>query len=75
VLYGYDPVISVAPLLPDTMNKSVQELLTELNTHVELIRAHLVASQNRMKAQADKHRTDKEFQVGEKVLLKLQPYS
>lgn len=27
-----------------------------------------------MKLQADRHRTDRQFQVGEKVLLKLQPY-
>jgi hypothetical protein len=75
VLYGYDPVISVAPMLPDTENKLVQELLTKRNTHVELIKTHLVAAQNRMKAQANKHCTNKEFQVGERVLLKLQPYA
>lgn len=27
-----------------------------------------------MKIQSDRHRTNRQFQVGEKVLLKLQPY-
>jgi hypothetical protein len=43
--------------------------------HTELLEQHLVAAQNRIKAQADKQRTNREFLVGDSVLLKLQPYA
>ena len=39
-----------------------------------LIREHLLRAQQRMKAQEDKHRSDRQFAVGEWAYLKLQPY-
>lgn len=39
-----------------------------------LIREHLLRAQQRMKAQEDKHRSERQFAVGDWVLLKLQPY-
>jgi hypothetical protein len=39
-----------------------------------MLKAKLAAAQNRTKIEADKHRLDREFQVGDRVLLKLQPY-
>lgn len=38
------------------------------------VKQQLLRSQQRMKAQADKHRTERTFEVGESVFLKLQPY-
>ena len=40
-----------------------------------MLQEQLTAAQNRMKLQADKHRVEREFQIGEQVLLKLQPYA
>lgn len=40
----------------------------------ELLKQQLIRAQQRMKHQADKHRTEREFAVGEQVFLKLQPY-
>jgi transposase InsO family protein len=74
-LYGYDPNVAAAPLLPVTANTSVQELIAERSRHTELIKQHLSVAQNRMKLKADKHRIDRIFQVGDHVLLKLQPYT
>jgi hypothetical protein len=34
----------------------------------------LVIAQNRMKQQADQHRNEREFEVGDWVFLRLQPY-
>jgi ribosomal protein L21E len=41
---------------------------------VKLIQQHLARAQQRMKSQADKGRTKREFNVGDMVYLKLQPY-
>lgn len=39
------------------------------------LKQHLATAQNRMKLLADRHRSDRQFFVGEQVLLKLQPYA
>lgn len=39
-----------------------------------LIQQHLVRAQKRMKTQADKSRSERQFSVGDWVYLKLQPY-
>jgi len=41
----------------------------------KLLKEHLARAQNRMKLAADRQRTEVTFQLGEKVLLKLQPYA
>jgi hypothetical protein len=43
--------------------------------HLQSIKQHLANAQNRMKLMADRNRTDLQFQVGDQVLLKLQPYT
>lgn len=40
----------------------------------ELLHHHLVRAQQRMKAQADKHRSKRQFDPGDMVYLRLQPY-
>jgi hypothetical protein len=43
--------------------------------HTEALRAQLQRAQTRFKKKADRNRTEREFAVGEHVLLKLQPYA
>jgi hypothetical protein len=74
-LYGYDANVIAAPMIPNTKQESVQQMLTKHQLHTELLKTYLTTAQNRIKVQADKQRNDRVFQVGEQVLLKLQPYA
>ena len=41
---------------------------------LDSVRQHLLRMQQRMKVQADKHRRERTFTVGDEVFLRLQPY-
>ena len=74
-LYSYEPRIGALSQLPDQVSPAVADFATERQCHLDALKAHLCAAQNRMKTQADKHRLDRQFSVGDQVLLKLQPYA
>jgi hypothetical protein len=63
------------PDLDSTTDQTVTGVIEERVHQVELIKQHLAVAQNRMKLFADRNRTEKSFEVGDKVLLKLQPYA
>ncbi|RLM91723.1 hypothetical protein C2845_PM08G11800 [Panicum miliaceum] len=48
--------------------------LQERKLMTELVRQHLLLSKQRMKKQADQKRSERQFQVGDMVFVKLQPY-
>jgi hypothetical protein len=50
------------------------EWLQAREVMLQLIKQHLSRAQDRMKRQADKHRSGRQFQIGDMVFLKLQPY-
>lgn len=74
-LYGYEPDIgfSIAPT-QDTPTEAIT-WVTERDAHMQQLKENLARAQNKMKQLADRHRVDRQFQVGEHVLLKLQPYA
>ena len=41
---------------------------------LQLLKENLNLAQNRMKQQADQHRRERSFDVGDRVFLRLQPY-
>ena len=41
---------------------------------IKLLKDNLVTTQNRMRQQADQRRTEREFEVGDWVFVRLQPY-
>jgi ribosomal protein L21E len=49
------------------------DLLADREATLEFLKANLATARNRMKLKADKNIIKKEFQAGDKVLLKLQP--
>lgn len=52
----------------------IQVWLQERAHMNEILHQQLVRAQQRMKNQADKHRSERQFAVGDQVYLKLQPY-
>ncbi|KAF7153068.1 hypothetical protein RHSIM_Rhsim01G0082100 [Rhododendron simsii] len=49
-------------------------MLQDRSTILKLLKEHLVSSQHRMKQIADQHRSERVFEVGDWVYLKLQPF-
>lgn len=74
VLYGHAPL----QLGLESVDQcSVPDLSTWLHSHQQMlqqVKFHLQRAQDRMKKQADKGRTDRQFAVGDRVFLKLQPF-
>lgn len=52
----------------------MEEMLLKRDHILDDLQFHLHRSQQRMKQSADKHQSDENFQVGEIVYLKIQPY-
>lgn len=74
-LYGYEASYGIMPDLVTVQDHQVQDMLLEHQQHSVFLKEHLERARLRMKNMADRHRTDRSFQVGEQVLLKLQPYT
>lgn len=74
VLYGHAPRhFGIAS--PDAVSlPDLDAWLSDRAMLSNLIQQQLVRAQQRMKAQADQHRSEWEFKVGDSVYLKLQPY-
>lgn len=58
----------------DSPNEVVVELLKDHYTAINFLRDKLTKAQERMKFYADKGRTERKFEVGDQVYLKLQSY-
>lgn len=73
-LYGYPPrhfgVVSPAEI----QSSELSSWLTDRPVMTDLVRQHLLRAKLRMKKQADKGRSERQFAVGDLVFLKLQPY-
>ena len=75
-LYGHDPTMSTVPP-PEVSDTStiVVELIATHQEHLLMLKDHLAKAQNRMKTYAERNRVERQYQVGEQALLKLQPYA
>ena len=61
-------------VLGTTRVEAVDVHLKSRHQILSLLKHNLVLAQERMKLQTDKHRSEKSFEVGQWVYLKLQPY-
>jgi len=73
-LYGYHPP-SITSNLREKSKVQVVEYHVEHQQQVlQLLKDNLTLAQNRMKQQADQHRNERSFDVGDCVFLRPQPY-
>ncbi|KAA8524513.1 hypothetical protein F0562_010936 [Nyssa sinensis] len=73
-LYGQPPPTLKHYVPGDTTVAAADTMLRDRDAILKLLKEHLVQSQQRMKQQADKHRSERVFVVGDWVYLKLQPF-
>lgn len=73
-LYGRDPPTLLKFTEVQSVVEDVNQQMVERNALLEELKDNLQAAQNRMKASADTHRREVNFQPGDFVYLKLQPY-
>ena len=73
-LYGKEPNLGGLPTLATRLPADAS---TELDwaTHSGWLRDQMARAQNRCKQKTDRNRTERSFEVGDSVLLKLQPYT
>lgn len=73
-LYGYHPRHLGVESLAATHNPDLAGWMQQSAAATELIKHHLLRAQQCMKHQEDKNRTERVFQVGDFMYLKMQPY-
>lgn len=74
VIYGHLPREFGVDQVEDCSVPDLAAWLKEREVMVQHLQQQLKQAQDRMKKNADRHRTDREFAVGDMVFLKLQPF-
>lgn len=74
MLYGQSPRQLGIEASTTCSVESLDEWLEQKSVMQALIQHHLARAQNRIKMQADKQCTERSFEVGTWVYVKLQPY-
>ncbi|GJY74598.1 ty3-gypsy retrotransposon protein [Tanacetum coccineum] len=74
VVYGHTSPIHVPYLGGLSKINAVDRRKLARKEAIQMIKFHLLRSQNKMKQQADKSRPEREFVTGDMVFLKLQPH-
>jgi hypothetical protein len=70
-LYGYEAKHFGIFAVHSVAVPELDDQLQDRQVITELIKQHLVRAKARMKKQADQHRSERQFEVGQKVFLKL----
>lgn len=73
-LYGRDPPPIIRYTGQPTPNDSLDQMLEDRDAILDDLRMNLLRAQQKMQLQANKHRRDVEYRVGDMVFLKLRPY-
>jgi transposase InsO family protein len=73
-LYGYHPPSITSSLKEKSKVQAVEDHIENQQQVLQILKDNLTMAQNRMKQQADQHRSERSFEVGDWVFLRLQPY-
>ena len=73
-LYGFQPPKLRDYILGLTKATTVDDFLLTRQPILDLLKSNLIVAQDRMKLQADKHRQERSFEVGDWVFLRLKPF-
>ena len=74
VVYGQPPPLHLPYFAGESDNGVVDRSLQKREQMIAELKLQLSRAQHRMKVQADKHRTDRSFNINDWVWLKLQPH-
>nr|GEX45693.1 hypothetical protein [Tanacetum cinerariifolium] len=74
VVYGQVSPDHITYTKRDSAIDVVDRFLSAMKAGIDLLKFHIKRPQDKMKSLADKHKSDKEFEEGVWVYLKLQPY-
>jgi hypothetical protein len=74
ILYGFPPPLHIPYFPKDSTVEAVDQLLTQREEMLGQIRDNLLKAQHRMMQIANRKRSDRQFNPGDLVYLKLQPY-
>ena len=70
-----DPNIGIVPGMSSDTETEAATFLQDWQLLFHSLKDHLTRAQDKMKNYADKNRSPRQFQVGDSVFLKLQPYA
>lgn len=73
-MFGQKPPTHLPYLSGKAANEMVDKTLAAREAIIQLLKFHITRAQQRMRDLANKHRSDRSFEVGDWVYLKLQPY-
>jgi hypothetical protein len=73
-LYGYDAPSFVDLAFGESRAPKAKDWLQESQDILRVLKENLQVAQNQQKMYADRHRVERNFEVGDLVFLRLQPY-
>jgi hypothetical protein len=73
-LYGFPPPLISELAVPGPTDLAATEFLTAKQQMLDQLKQNLLQAQNQMRKFADLQRSERTFEVGDKVYLKMEPY-
>jgi DNA-binding ferritin-like protein len=73
-LYGYHPPSITSYIKEKSKVQAVEDHIENQQEVLQILKDNLTMAQNRMKQQEDQNRSERSFEVGDWVFLRLQPY-